>query len=79
MMASRIHSLVDRCIDGFMIRFPRCSIGWYINNVVRRVFSLRIFNKLIDTSDRVCFDVAAAVAAAAAAAAIVTLKAPQWS
>ena len=44
-------------------------------------FGCEYFNKLVDASDRVCFDVAAVVvaAAAAAAAAIVTLKAPQWS
>ena len=41
-------------------------------------FGCEYFNKLVDASDRVCFDVTAIVVAAAAAA-IVTLKAPQWS
>ena len=66
-MGSGFGSLAARLVGTLIMLFAVC-------------FGCEYFNKLVDASDRVCFDVAAAVvAAAAAAAAIVTLKAPQWS
>ena len=62
-MGSGFGSLATRLVGTLIMLFAVC-------------FGCEYFNKLVDASDRVCFDVAAAVVAAAA---IVTLKAPQWS